>query len=291
MNDAIDNSLEKGQDADVLEKANKLVERISKFKSVIVAFSGGVDSCVVAQAAFKALGIERAIAAIAVSPSLARRELKIAEKVAREIGIELQFIQTEEFDNPEYVANDGRRCFHCKTELYTHLKALANRTGIETLLNGTNLDDFSDYRPGLQAADQFNVVSPLSDCKLSKSDVREIARAWGLPVWNKPASPCLSSRIAYHESVEPAKLRMIESAEDWLLDKGFLEMRVRYHAGDLAKVELLEHDLPSLLSGELRSEMISTFKEIGFKHVTVDLEGFRSGSMNAGLPLVQIEAK
>ena len=277
-------------DTDVLEKANKLVERISKFKSVIVAFSGGVDSCVVAQAAFKALGIERAIAAIAVSPSLARRELKIAEKVAREIGIDLQFIQTEEFDNPEYVANDGRRCFHCKTELYTHLKALANRTGIETLLNGTNLDDFSDYRPGLQAADQFNVVSPLSDCKLSKSDVREIARAWGLPVWNKPASPCLSSRIAYHESVEPAKLRMIESAEDWLLEKGFLEMRVRYHAGDLAKVELLEHDLPSLLSGELRSEMISTFKEIGFKHVTVDLEGFRSGSMNAGLPLVQIDA-
>jgi len=257
---------------------------------VIVAYSGGVDSCVVAQAAFKALGAEKAIAVIAISPSLARRELKIAEKGAAKIGMELRCVHTNEIENPEYVANDGRRCFHCKTELYRNLRVFAETSDFETILNGTNLDDFSDYRPGLEAAEQFTVRSPLADCKFTKSDVRDIARHWELPVWNKPASPCLASRIAYNESVEPAKLQMIEAAEDWLLEKGFIEMRVRYHAGDLAKVELPEHDLRKMLDGELRKELTSTLKKIGFRHVTLDLEGFRSGSMNVGLPLVQIDA-
>ncbi|MDA7662691.1 ATP-dependent sacrificial sulfur transferase LarE [Pirellulaceae bacterium] len=290
MNDDINPSSDKSQNDCVIENADKLVERISKFNSVIVAYSGGVDSCVVAQAAFKALGAEKAIAVIAISPSLARRELKIAEKGAAKIGMELRCVHTNEIENPEYVANDGRRCFHCKTELYRNLRVFAETSDFETILNGTNLDDFSDYRPGLEAAEQFTVRSPLADCKFTKSDVRDIARHWELPVWNKPASPCLASRIAYNESVEPAKLQMIEAAEDWLLEKGFIEMRVRYHAGDLAKVELPEHDLRKMLDGELRKELTSTLKKIGFRHVTLDLEGFRSGSMNVGLPLVQIDA-
>ena len=263
---------------------DKLVETLRGYGRVAVAFSGGIDSTVVAQAAYEALG-DATIAVTAVSESLAAGELEEAQELARKIGIRHRVIRTEEFADPNYRRNDSNRCYFCKSELYGRLSGLLGELGAEVIVSGANTDDMGDYRPGLRAASEHGVRHPLQECNLSKADVRALARAWGLPTWDKPATPCLSSRVAYGEDPTPERVRMIDQAEQWLRQRGLRILRVRYHKGDLARIEVAPDDLPRLVELELRGELITAFRALGFKFVTLDLEGFRSGSMNSVIPV------
>jgi pyridinium-3,5-biscarboxylic acid mononucleotide sulfurtransferase len=263
---------------------DKLIETLRSYGRVAVAFSGGIDSTVVAQAAYEALG-DATIAVTAVSESLAAGELEDAQDLARRIGIRHRVIRTEEFADPNYRRNDSDRCYFCKSELYGRLSGIIGDLGVEVIVSGANTDDMGDYRPGLRAASEHGVRHPLQECNLSKADVRALARAWGLPTWDKPASPCLSSRVAYGEDPTPERVRMIDQAEQWLRQRGLRILRVRYHKGDLARIEVSPNDLPRLVELELRGELIATFRSLGFKFVTLDLEGFRSGSMNSVIPV------
>lgn len=260
-------------------KRDALLAMIAAGGPCAVALSGGVDSAVVAKAAHLALGDE-AVAVTAHSASLAAGELDAARRVAATIGIRHEVIATLEFANPAYVQNAADRCYHCKTELYTQLAALAPRLGLRVMYNGANLDDRGDYRPGMQAATEHAVRSPLIECGLGKGDVRTLAADWGLPVWDKPASPCLSSRVAYGEQVTPERLAMIDAAEQHLRQLGLGELRVRYHRGDLARVEVPLSALPQLCADVVRKQLVARLRELGFKFVTLDLEGFRSGNLN-----------
>ena len=262
----------------------KLVETLRGYGRVAVAFSGGIDSTVVAQAAYEALG-DAAIAVTAVSESLAAGELEEAQELARKIGIRHRVIRTEEFADPNYRRNDSNRCYFCKSELYGRLSGMLGELGVEVIVSGANTDDMGDYRPGLRAASEHGVRHPLQECNLSKADVRALALAWGLPTWDKPATPCLSSRVAYGEDPTPERVRMIDQAEQWLRQRGLRVLRVRYHKGDLARIEVSPDDLPRLVELELRGELITAFRALGFKFVTLDLEGFRSGSMNSVIPV------
>ncbi|MGE0608998.1 MAG: ATP-dependent sacrificial sulfur transferase LarE [Pirellulales bacterium] len=269
----------------------RLLAVIRGYKSCAVAFSGGIDSTVVAQAAHLALG-ENAVAVTGVSASLAAGELEEARHVAKRIGIRHKVITTDEFNQPRYLQNAPDRCFHCKTELYTQMEGMAATLGVAVIANGANLDDRGDYRPGMQAAAQHDVRSPLLECELTKADVRELAAFWQLPTWDKPASPCLSSRVAYGEEVTPQRLKMIDSAEQYLRGLGLRLLRVRYHRGDLARIEVPAEELCQLAQPELYAQIVARLKSLGFKFVTLDLEGFRSGSMNDLLslsPLVQAQ--
>ena len=257
-----------------------LVDLLQTMQSVAVAFSAGVDSAVVAKAAQVALG-DRAVAVTGDSPSLSAGELDTARAVAAQIGIRHHIIETDEFTDPRYVENAADRCFHCKTHLYAHMHRLAPQLGVSQLVNGVNADDLGDYRPGIQAAKDHQVRSPLAELRLSKSAVRELAQSWGLPVWDKPAMPCLSSRVAYGEEVTPDRLRKIDAAEGFLRDQGFREVRVRYHRGDVARVEVPLADLPRLVAEPLRSRLVECLLGLGFKFVSLDLAGFRTGSLNA----------
>lgn len=270
--------------SDPQRTAEKLVSQIKSYEQCLVAFSGGVDSAVVAKAAQLALG-DSATAITAVSPSLATGELEEARSVAAAIGIRHQTLRTDEFSNPAYVQNAPDRCYHCKTELYDQMDLLKQKFPNATIINGTNTDDTGDYRPGLTAAAEHHVRSPLVECDINKATVRELAAFWQLPVWNKPAMPCLSSRIAYGEEVTAGRLRMIDQAEQFLSERGFVELRVRYHKGDLARVEVSESELPRLIQEPLRSELTAYFEELGFKFVSIDLNGFRSGNLNTLVPL------
>ncbi|MEE2639403.1 MAG: ATP-dependent sacrificial sulfur transferase LarE [Planctomycetota bacterium] len=276
--------------ASEVEMASRLTDRIAGYGKCIVAFSGGVDSSVVAMAAVEAVGKENCVAITAESPSVSQFELETAAQVARKIGIRHRLIQTSELENRDYVANRGNRCFFCKSELYSRIVSLEEfRTGY-TLLNGTNADDLGDYRPGLQAASDHNVVSPLAELGYDKSTVRVLARLWDLPIWNKPASPCLASRIAHGEPVTPEKLAMIEKAEGFLREKGFHEFRVRYHAGHHARIEFHPDELEKALNSAIRSDINSRLKTIGFQFVAIDLEGFRPGKLNEALPVHRISS-
>jgi uncharacterized protein len=251
---------------------------------VAVAYSGGVDSAVLAQAAFLALG-DRAVAVTGTSASLASGELEQAKAVAKQIGIRHEVIATDEFSQPAYLQNAPDRCYHCKTELYTQLDGAIEKFGVAVTCNGANLDDLGDYRPGMQAASEHAVQSPLAECGFTKADVRALARHWNLPVWDKPASPCLSSRVAYGEEVTPARLKMIDQAEQLLRAAGLSPCRVRYHRGDMARIEVPGEFLSQLATEPLRSQVIEKFKSLGWKYVTIDVEGFRSGSLNQILPV------
>jgi uncharacterized protein len=261
------------------ERRDRLVETLASYGRVVVALSGGVDSAVVAKAAQLALG-DRALAVTGTSASLAAGELDDARRTAAAVGIRHETVATDEFADPDYLANGPDRCYHCKTELYTQLEALAARYPNAVIVNGANLDDRGDYRPGMQAAAEHRVRSPLIECELTKADVRALAADWGLAVADKPAGPCLSSRIAYGEEVTPERTAMIDRAEQLLRSHGLAEVRVRYHKGDLARLEVPLAALERLVEPEFRRALTEHLRGLGFKFVTLDLEGFRSGSLN-----------
>jgi uncharacterized protein len=269
----------------ISKQAQTLVRFISQFESCAVALSAGVDSSVVAKAAFLAVG-DRAIAVTAQSASLASGELHLAQQTAALIGIRHQVIETAEFENADYLRNADDRCYHCKTELYQKLHSLAAATAGCVLLSGTNLDDLGDYRPGLVAGVEHQVVTPLADCRIDKATVRRIAKFWDLPVWDRPASPCLSSRIAYGETVTPERLAMVDAAECFLRDRGFTDVRVRYHRDDLARIEVNAEQIADLTGDSLRQTVDARLRSLGFTFVTIDLRGFQSGSLNQ---LLQIQ--
>ncbi|HZW33440.1 MAG TPA: ATP-dependent sacrificial sulfur transferase LarE [Isosphaeraceae bacterium] len=271
-------------DPERIAQRDRLIETLKGYGRVAVAFSGGVDSTVVAQAARVALG-DAAIAVTAVSDSLASGELEEAQELARRIGIRHRVIHTAEFADPNYLRNQPDRCYFCKSELYGRLAGMMDELGVDVIASGANTDDLGDHRPGMRAAAERGVRHPLQECGLSKADVRALARAWGLPTWDKPATPCLSSRIAYGEDVTPERVRMIDQAEQWLRHRGLRVLRVRYHKGDLARIEVPLDDLPRLVDLQLRGELIAAFRAVGFKFVTLDLEGFRSGSFNSVIPV------
>jgi uncharacterized protein len=269
--------------------ADGLVTHVRSYGRCVVSFSGGVDSALVAKVAQLALA-EKATAITAVSASLARGELVEAKSIAQQIGIRHEIIRTDEFSNPDYVRNAADRCYHCKTELYDQLELIRKRFPDAVIANGTNTDDTQDFRPGLRAASEHQVRSPLAECGIDKKTVRELAAYWELPVWNKPAMPCLSSRVAYGEEVTPERLRMIDSAEQFLRERGFSELRVRFHRGDLARVEVPIAELPRLMTEPLRSDVIDHLETLGFRFVTVDMHGFRSGNLNTLIPAEILQA-
>jgi uncharacterized protein len=272
----------------LIARRDQLLETLRGYGRVAVAYSGGVDSTVVAQAAQVALG-ENAVAVTAVSDSLAAGELEEAEELARRIGIKHRVIRTEEFADPNYLRNNPDRCYFCKSELYGRLSGLLSVLGVDVIVSGANTDDSGDHRPGMRAAGEKGVRHPLQECGLSKTDVRALAKAWGLPTWDKPATPCLSSRIAYGEEVSSERVRMIDQAEQRLRALGLRIVRVRYHKGDMARVEVPLDDVPRLVDPAVRSTLVEAFRALGFKYVTLDLEGFRSGSLNALIPVESLQ--
>jgi len=282
------NDHDHNDDPDLNAQRDRLLETLRGYGRVAVAFSGGIDSTVVAQAARLALG-DAALAVTAVSESLASGELEEAEALARQIGIRHRVIRTEEFADPNYLRNQSDRCYFCKSELYGRLAGLLDALEADVIASGANADDVGDHRPGMRAASEHRVRHPLLDCGLDKAAVRKLARAWGLPTWDKPATPCLSSRIAYGESVTPERVRMIDQAEQWLRSHGLRLLRVRYHKGDLARIEVPLEELPRLASPAVREELVRTFRTLGFQYVTLDLEGFRSGSLNAVIPVESLQ--
>jgi len=244
-----------------------------------VAYSGGVDSAFLAWAAHEVLG-DRMLAVIADSPSLARTHLEDALDFARENGIPIEAIVTHELENPDYARNDAQRCFHCKDELFNVMEQYRAAQAFDAIAYGVNLDDQGDFRPGQQAARQHHVMAPLCDVALNKKEIRELAQHFGLRVWDKPASACLSSRIEYGRPVTSEALDVVERGEDALRGLGFRQFRVRHH-GDIVRIEIAREELPRALTAEMAREFAGIFKKLGFKFVTLDLEGFRSGSMNS----------
>ena len=263
-------------------KRAALDQRLRALGRTLVAYSGGVDSAFLAWAAYQALG-GNMLAVIADSPSLARAQLADATAFAGEQGIPLEIILTDELDRPEYARNDASRCFHCKDELFTVMEEFRRQRGFDAIAYGVNLDDQGDFRPGQKAADQHHVAAPLRQAGLTKQDIRELSRAAGLRVWDKPASACLSSRIEYGREVTREALSVVEQGEDALHALGFRQVRVRHH-GDIVRIEIAREELTRALSPEMAAEFTRIFKALGFKFVTLDLEGFRSGSMNTLLP-------
>lgn len=249
-----------------------------------VAFSGGVDSAVVARAAFEALG-GQAVAVTADSPSVARAELEQARRTAGLIGIRHHILATGEFDNPDYRKNDGARCYFCKDELYSRIEALLPQLGVSVICSGANTEDAGDYRPGLRAAAEHRVRHPLQEAGLGKAEVRALARQWRLEVWDKPASPCLSSRIAPGVPATAERAAMIERAEAYLRSLGLRECRVRLHEGELARIEVPPMEISRLASPEVCEALARHLRSLGLRFITLDLEGFRSGSMNELVPL------
>ena len=265
------------------QKRSSLQARLRSLGSVLVAYSGGVDSAFLAWAAHRELG-NCMLAVLADSPSLARSQMQDAVSFAEEQRIPLEVVRTRELENPDYRRNDGARCFHCKDELFAVIEQYCQGKPFNAVAYGVNLDDQGDYRPGQQAARQHGVAAPLLEAGLTKSDIRQIAREAGLRIWNKPASACLSSRIEYGRPVTPEVLSVVEQGEYFLRELGFQQFRVRYH-GDIVRIEIAPEELPRAMTAAMAAEFTRRFKALGFKYVTLDLEGFRSGSMNAILPI------
>jgi uncharacterized protein len=271
---------------DLVAKRATLDGYLGSLGRTLVAYSGGTDSAFLAWASHQVAG-ENMLAVIADSPSLARFQLEDAVAFAREQGIPVEVIRTQELDRPDYVRNDSSRCFHCKDELFTVMETFAAAHGFETIAYGVNLDDIGDFRPGQAAASKHRVAAPLLQAGLTKEEVRELARRAGLRIWDKPASACLSSRIEYGQLVTTEALSAIERGEDYLRGLGFRQFRVRHH-GEIARIEIAREEMSRALNPEMAAEFTRFFKSLGFKFVTLDLEGFRSGSMNALLTPDQI---
>jgi uncharacterized protein len=267
-----------------IERKERLLREIlTGLGSVVVAFSGGVDSAYLAVVAADVLG-DRALAVTADSPSYPSRHREIALGVARQFSLRHEFVETAEMERPEYVANPSNRCYYCKQELFDRLTTLARERGFAAIADGNNADDRGDYRPGRQAAREHGVRSPLDEAGLTKADVRELSRRRGLRTWDQPASACLSSRIPYDSEVTVEKLRMIEQAEDVLHSLGLRHCRVRHH-GEVARIELPAADMARALEPDVRAALVNDLKQIGYRYVALDLEGYRTGSLNEVLVL------
>ena len=268
-------------------KREQLTARLRELSPLLVAYSGGVDSAYLAWEAHRALG-DQMLAVIADSPSLARVHLQDAIAFAEEHRIPLHVMATAEMENPEYVRNDGQRCFHCKDELFTEMERFRDHRGYRAIAYGVNVDDQGDYRPGQNAARQHLVAAPLLEAGLTKTDIRQLASEAGLRVWDKPASACLSSRIEYGRPVTREALTQVESGEDALRQLGFRQFRVRHH-GEIVRIEIAAEELPRAMTADMSREFVRIFKALGFEYVTLDLQGFRSGSMNAVLPVSELK--
>ncbi len=271
--------------AELENKEHRLHEALVAVPSLIVAYSGGVDSAYLAYAAHQALG-ERMLAVTALSASYSARDRQEAERVVAGAGFRHEFIETDELSNPAYRANSPDRCYFCKDELFDKLDDLASQRGFAAVAYGVNVDDRGDWRPGQRAAREHRVLTPLLDAGLTKADIRELARRAELPVWDRPASACLSSRIAYGIEVTPERLAVVEKGEAALRALGFRQFRVRYHE-NLVRLEIAPEELPRALTLEIARQFVEIFKPLGFAYVTLDLEGYRSGSLNARIVRIQ----
>lgn len=265
----------------LLRKQEVLINHLKSLGTVMVAYSGGTDSAYLAWAATQALG-EKATAVLADSPSVPRSHIRDAEALTREFGIRYRAIKTKEFEDPNYSKNDGDRCFHCKSELFTRMEAFGQENNLIGLVYGVNKDDLGDYRPGQKAAKMHHVIAPLAEADLTKIEIRELSRIAGLPTWNRPAAACLSSRIAYGMEVTEEKVQQVETGEEALKALGFVKFRVRHH-GDLARIEIAREELERALTMQMAGEFVRIFKPLGFHFVTLDLEGYRQGSLNESL--------
>jgi uncharacterized protein len=268
-----------------LDKLERLRELLASYGSCLVAYSGGVDSVFLARVAKDVLGA-KSLAAIADSPSLPRRELEEALAIAKQFEIPVRVVQTREFDNPAYLANPDNRCFFCKHELFTELEPLARAEGFAVIAYGENASDVGDHRPGAKAAAEFQVRAPLKEAGLTKAEIRGLSAQLGLPTADKPQMACLSSRIPYGETVSPEKLRMIEAAENVLRDLGFHDVRVRHHElkqGQMARIEVGQGEMTKFLGGDVAAQVAAALKMLGYAQVTLDLQGYRRGSMNEAL--------
>jgi uncharacterized protein len=269
--------------AETVFKLHVMEARLTQLGSLMVAYSGGVDSAFLAATAHRVLG-GHMLAVLADSPSLARRDYEQARAFALEQGMPLQVIATEELERPAYARNQADRCFHCKDELFAGMEALGARLGFAHIAYGMNSDDTRDFRPGQRAAEEHAVLAPLAEAGLTKNEVRSLARAAGYPLWDRPAAPCLASRVEYGRTVTREVLDQVERAEERLRQLGFRELRVRHH-GELARVEIARAELPRALTMEMLDAITAGLKQAGFQYVTLDCAGFRSGSMNAILPV------
>jgi uncharacterized protein len=279
-----EDALDKGRtapDDQLRTKQDALIDALRQMRSVIVAYSGGADSAYLAWAARRALG-DLAIAITADSASLPESHKRDAEEFARAHGIRHEYIETREFDNPDYVKNDRDRCFHCKDELFTRLDQVARERGIDHVIYGVNVDDLGDYRPGQGAAKRHKVAAPLVDAGLTKAEIRELSRQAGLKTWDRPASACLSSRIPYGTPVTIQNVKTVELGEEAIRALGFRQFRVRFH-GEVVRIEIAPEELDRALSIEMAGRFTAIFKPLGFHYVTLDLEGYRQGSLNAVL--------
>ncbi|MGD9110279.1 MAG: ATP-dependent sacrificial sulfur transferase LarE [Phycisphaerales bacterium] len=264
------------------DKYKKLKETLTGLGNLLISYSGGVDSTFLLKVAVDTLGEDKVIACIARGPSLPESQYKQAVKMAENIGVKLITIQTDEMDDAAYLKNKADRCYHCKSHLFEQLKKVAKEHGLDTIACGHNFDDTKDYRPGNTAARNFGIVSPLIEAELTKQNIRDLSKSLNLPTADIPASPCLASRIAYGLEITGEKLKQIEEAEEFLRSLGLVEFRVRHH-DELARIEVHAEDMPKLMEESCRLKVIKKLKELGFKFVSLDLAGFRSGSLNEAL--------
>lgn len=269
-------------------KQAALMANLRAMGRVIIAYSGGTDSAYLAWAAREALGAA-ALAITADSPSIPQSHKRDAAEFATKFGIVHEFIPTAEFDNPDYARNDANRCFHCKDELFTVLEKVAAERGYDHIIYGVNRDDLGDYRPGQKAAKLHQVEAPLVDAGLTKAEIRELSRLAGLPTWDRPAAACLSSRIPYGTPVTIQNIRTVEIGEEEIRSLGFRQFRTRFH-GELVRIEISPEELPAALNPEMAKRLTGIFKALGYKYVTLDLEGYRQGSLNEVLPVVTLAA-
>jgi uncharacterized protein len=261
------------------EKYHKLQQILINLDSAVVAFSGGVDSTLLLKVACDSLGSEKVLALTAISPIFPAYEIEQTQQLARDFGVRLQLIATDELALDTFVENSPQRCYHCKHHLFGLFLQEVRKVGFATLLDGSNLDDLNDYRPGKAALEQLNILSPLREAEFSKQDIRDLSQRLGLSTWNKQPFACLATRFPYGTKITAERLKQIDSCESWLRNNGFLNYRVRYHHS-LARVEVAPDEIPRLLDEQLRLALVAAFKQNGFDYITLDLQGYRSGSMN-----------